>query len=306
MPAQGDAGDMTGLIATSRLLLDDLARQGARSGISGYLPDYVPALAKANPQEFAAAVQAVDGRSWDRSPPGRRVVLMSVMKPLLLFYALALLGLEAVSGLVGCQPSAKAYNDLDQLLEDAGHPRNPMLNSGALALAGALPGTTARDRVRRFQAWLYRETGCLMPVNETVLASVQSLPNGRNRALVQTLVDSGRVAEPEIALEIYNRLCCLGITMPELAALGCWFANPPSQWAELVQQTLGAIAVGGLYQDSETWMAHVGWPTKSGVSGVVWSIQPGQGSIACYSPLLNPQGHSILGLDFVEGAIRWF
>ncbi|MFN6300216.1 MAG: glutaminase, partial [Microcystis sp.] len=43
----------------------------------------------------------------------------------------------------------------------------------------------------------------------------------------------------------------------------------------------------------------VGFPTKSGVSGALLSIVPEQGAIACYSPLLNEQGNSILGLNLL-------
>lgn len=297
---------MTGLITTTRSLLDELAQQAERSAPLGALPDYVPILGQANPQAFGAAVRAVDGRCWDRSQPGRRVVLMSVMKPLLLLYAQAVLGQEAVRSLVDCHPSALPYNDLNQLLEDGGRPRNAMLNSGAIALAGAIPGRTVRDRVRRFQAWLFQTIGILVPVNETVLASVQALPNERNRSIAQTLGQFGGVPDPEAALQIYNRLCCLSIHLPELAQLGCWLANPPAEHAAIVQETLEAIGIGGLYQATHEWMVRVGWPTKSGVSGVVWAVQPGRGSIACHGPLLNPQGHSITGLAFVERAIDWF
>ena len=297
---------MTGLITTARSLLDDLAQQAERSTPLGALPDYVPILSQANPQAFGAAVWAIDGRRWERSQPGRRVVLMSVIKPLLLLYAQAVLGREAVRSLVDCHPSALPYNDLNQLLEDGGRPRNAMLNSGAIALAGAIPGQTARDRVRRFQDWLFQTTGIMVPVNETVLASVQALPNERNRMIAQTLAQFGSVTDPVAALDSYNRLCCSAIHLSELAQLGGWLADPPDDRAAIVHGTLEAMGIAGLYQSTNEWMVRVGWPAKSGVSGVMWAVQPGRGSIACYGPLLNPQGHSITGLAFVERAIDWF
>ncbi len=55
----------------------------------------------------------------------------------------------------------------------------------------------------------------------------------------------------------------------------------------------------GLYEASQQFALEVGFPTKSGVSGALLSIVPKQGAIACYSPLLNEQGNSILGLNLL-------
>lgn len=305
---------MTGLLTMPQLnqanrladRLDDLVQQLAQTIPSGYLPDYVPALAQANPSAFGAALRATDGRTWSRSRPRQPLVLMSVVKPLLLLYAMRVLGLDLVRSIVDCQPSALPYNDLNQLLEDGGRPRNAMLNSGAIALAGLIPGRNARDRVRLFQRWCYDTWGLLLPVNETLCASVQSLPNQRNQAIAQTLVQFGTLDDADLALDTYNRICCATLTLPELARLGCWLAEPLDDWAEAIAEVLAAMAAGGLYQRSTDWMECVGWPAKSSVSGLVWAIQSGVGAIACYSPPLDDQGNSLLGLAFVRRAIDWF
>ena len=39
---------------------------------------------------------------------------------------------------------------------------------------------------------------------------------------------------------------------------------------------------------------------KSGISGALLAVVPGQGAIACYSPALDPIGNPIAGLAFVE------
>ncbi|TAD78376.1 MAG: glutaminase A [Oscillatoriales cyanobacterium] len=305
---------MTGLLTMPHLnqadrlvdRLDELVQQLAKNIPSGYLPDYVPALAQANSQAFGAALRAIDGRTWSRSRPRQPLVLMSVVKPLLLLYALRILGIDPVRSLLDCQPSALPYNDLSQLLEDGGRPRNAMLNSGAIALAGLIPGRNARDRVRLFQRWCYETWGLLLPVNETLCASVQSLPNQHNQAIAQTLVQFGTLEDATLALDTYNRICCTTLTLPDLASLGCWLAEPLDDWAEAIAEVLDMMAVGGLYQQSPDWMERVGWPAKSSVSGLVWAVQPGVGAIACYSPPLDDQGNSLLGLAFVRRAIDWF
>ena len=62
----------------------------------------------------------------------------------------------------------------------------------------------------------------------------------------------------------------------------------------------------GLYEASEKFAIEVGFPTKSGVSGALLSILSDEGVIACYSPLLNEQGNSVLGLDLLTKLSSFF
>jgi glutaminase len=39
---------------------------------------------------------------------------------------------------------------------------------------------------------------------------------------------------------------------------------------------------------------------KSGISGALLAIIPGQGAIACYSPAVDTAGNSVAGLAFIE------
>ncbi len=75
---------------------------------------------------------------------------MSVIKPFLLLYSLCNFGSEFVFKTVGIKPSEKSFNSLEQLEADAGWPRNPMINSGAIALASLAPGNTATERCQTF------------------------------------------------------------------------------------------------------------------------------------------------------------
>jgi glutaminase len=60
------------------------------------------------------------------------------------------------------------------------------------------------------------------------------------------------------------------------------------------------ITTCGLYQASRHFAVQVGLPTKSGVSGVLVSIVPSQGAIACYSPPLDQTGNSVAGLFLLQ------
>jgi len=51
-----------------------------------------------------------------------------------------------------------------------------------------------------------------------------------------------------------------------------------------------------MYDQAGRWMAHVGIPAKSGVSGGLLGTLPGQLGFASYSPRLNEYGNSVRGV----------
>ena len=52
----------------------------------------------------------------------------------------------------------------------------------------------------------------------------------------------------------------------------------------------------GLYDESESWMADIGYPAKSGVSGLLMIVIPGVMGIGIASPPLNKFGNSVKGI----------
>jgi glutaminase len=226
---------------------------------------------------------------------------MSVIKPFLLLYLLSQQGQEWVFGYVGKEPSDYPFNSLIQLQLDQGFPRNPMINSGAIRLAGLLPGNTNRDRCLGLRDWLNQQGNCQLFLDEEMLASVQSRPNERNQALVREMVNHGHLNNPEEALDTYNQICCLAGNIEDLAELGMLLVRslPPLK-KEDCQQVQALMSSCGLYEASAQFAQEIGLPTKSGVSGVFLSLIPEQGAIAIYSPPLDPQGNSVAGLYLIR------
>ncbi|BAC08150.1 glutaminase [Thermosynechococcus vestitus] len=257
-------------------------------------------LPKVGSEAFAFAVVTPEqeftlGRSRLRFP------LMSAIKPFLLLYALTLWQ-EQVWTWVGQRPSDYPYNSVLQLTLDQGWPRNPMINSGAIALAGQLAyvgGATA------FQTWLNECAGTQFEVDQEVLGAVHRHPNWQNRTLAHFLVESGRIADAEVALEIYNQVCCFQGTVEEVARLGLLLALPQAKVSDRHRQQVNVLMLTcGLYEDSPRYGLEIGLPMKSGVSGVMLAIVPRQGAIACYSPPLDKSGNSILGLYLLQRISR--
>ncbi|MEG4504292.1 glutaminase A [Microcoleus sp. F6_B4] len=268
---------------------------------SGQIPAYIPLLARADRQGFAVQIRASDGQILSWGSIDRTFPLMSAVKPFVLLYLLCELGEKRVFDCVGCEPSELPFNSLTQLEIDRGKPRNPMINSGAIALASLMPGQNAVSRCQNLLDWLNQQANSQLFVDELMLDSVKTNPNQNNWNLALKMVESGYIQNAEIALETYNRVCCLSGTVEDLAKLGMVLVNSGDRaiW-ENCRTVKALMATCGLYEASGRFALRVGLPAKSGVSGAMLSVIPGQGAIGFYSPPLDKEGNSVGGLFLLE------
>ncbi len=267
----------------------------------GHLPQYIPLLAEANPGWFAVSIKTISGKIVGEGNLELKFPLMSVIKPFVLFNLLCLLGEDTIFKTVGMEPTEKPYNSLIQLEEDKGWPRNPTINSGAIALASLLPGSSAIEKCEKLRLWLNERANCQLSLDELMLTSVKSLPNQRNKTIASILAESGYIKNWEIALDTYERVCCLSGNIVDLANLGMLLVKPPEfDWQENARIVKALMTTSGLYEASGRYAVKIGIPIKSGVSGVMLGVVPGQGAIACYSPPLDKEGNSVVGLLLLE------
>ncbi|MEG3850647.1 glutaminase A [Microcoleus sp. herbarium19] len=280
--------------------LDTWATEAINRSKLGQISAYIPLLAQADRQGFAVQIMAVDGQIWSWGSIGQTFPLMSCVKPFVLLYLLCELGETAVFDCVGCEPSQRPFNSLTQLEADRGKPRNPMINSGAIALASLIPGENAEARCENLLTWLNQQANSQLFVDELMLDSVNAVPNQNNWNLALEMVQSGYLENSEIALETYNRVCCLSGTVEDLAKLGMVLVGGGEAIWENCRTVKALMATCGLYEASSRFARLVGLPAKSGVSGAMLAVIPGQGAIGCYSPPLDREGNSIGGLFLVE------
>lgn len=267
----------------------------------GRIPDYIPNLGKANPDWLAVQLRLTDDCTYQTGEVAQPFVLMSVIKPFVLLYLLEHFGLEFVSSWVGIQPSEYSFHSIQQLKADQGFPRNPMINSGAIALANRIPGSNGTSRCKVLCDWLNQLSGAHLSVDEAMLASVRSVGNETNRAIAKILAQAGHLNSVDVALDTYNQICCLAGTVDDLVRLGLLLARPHSQIASAHRRLVNALMLTcGLYEASGVFAVRIGLPTKSGVSGALLSVIPGTGAIACYSPALDSSGNSLAGLFLLE------
>lgn len=297
--------------ALSVTQFDAWAEQACRQAIQGHVPNRITLLATANPNWFAAQIYANAAAAGTSETASRLVyqtgdlersfVLMSVIKPLLLLYLLEQFGAEQVFDWVGVQPSDQPFNSFDQLQADRGYPRNPMINSGAIALADKIPGSTAAHCCQILCDWLNDKAQVDLALDQAMLESVRTLGQARNEALAAVLHQAGHLQNDGQALDTYQQICCLAGTVTDLVKLGYLMAVSSSRVKDRHRQAVNALMLTcGLYEASAQFAVRVGLPMKSGISGAILAVVPGQGAIAVYSPPLDNIGNSVAGITLIE------
>lgn len=274
-----------------------------RAVCEGDIATYIPELAKNDPDLFGIAIATVDGKVYRIGDADETFTIQSVSKPFIYGYILAEYGREAVLKHVGVEPTGDAYNSI--LLDEVeNRPFNPMVNSGAMAAAELIKGDTVEARIATMLDVMSRFAGRSLFVDEDVFRSEQSTGH-RNRAIAYMMLNSGMIrSSPESILDIYFRQCSVRVTCCDLAIMAATLANNgvnPTTGVnalphEYIQDVLTVMNSCGMYNFAGQWSYEIGMPAKSGVSGGIIAIIPGQLGIGVFSPRLDRHGHSVRGV----------
>lgn len=274
-------------------------QQAKTQTVRGKVADRIPQMAVANPDWFAVHIYCAS-RDYSLGDTACAFPLMSAIKPFSLLYLLELLEAETVFQWVGVEPSDAAFNSLKQLVADNGRPRNPMINSGAITLADKLPGKNALRRTQNLCQWLNDLAGCQLYLDEVMLASVRSIGSQTNHAIAYYLAQNSYINNLELAIDTYEHICSLSCKVEDLALLGKILAFESAIKSQNRQIVNALMLTCGLYEASAQLAVQVGIPMKSGISGALLGVIPGEGAIALYSPPLDSVGNSVAAIAFIE------
>jgi len=297
MGGQGVANPVwEGLIAE---YLADLHRELAPIS-DGEVATYIPELAKADPNWFGLAIATVDGQVYVAGEVDTPFTIQSVSKPFMYGLALEELGRAATLKKVGVEPTGEAFNST-VLDIDNNRPFNPMVNAGAIAVSALVKGATYADRRKAMLDLFVRYAGREVMIDEATYQS-ECDTGDRNRAIAalmqQTNMMDGDVTE---ILDLYFSQCSVTVTCRDLAQMAAVLANggvhPTSGVraisSEYVHDVLTVMNSCGMYNYAGQWSYEVGIPAKSGVSGSIAAVIPGQIGIAAFSPRLDKFGNSV-------------
>lgn len=273
----------------------------------GKVADYIPELAKVDPNKFGVHLCTLDGENFGLGNYNEAFSIQSISKVLSLTLAFKLDG-DRIWQRVGVEPSGNPFNSLVQLEYEHGIPRNPLINSGAMVICDMLISKLENPK-EDFLNFVRNIAGD-PSINYNPKVAGSELEHGhRNVALANFMKSFNNITNSvEEVLDFYFCQCSLEMSCRQLAHTFLLYAahgTLPETGKEIISvskaKRINAIMqTCGFYDESGDFTFKVGLPGKSGVGGGITAVYPGSYSVSVWSPRLNKKGNSVLGIQFLE------
>lgn len=285
-----------------RDILERAVGEGRREITFGETADYIPELGRVDKNQLGVCIYTTDGKKESVGDTEVRFTIQSISKVITLAAALERCGFYKVFEKVGMEPSGDAFNSLVKLDLSSNYPYNPMINSGAIAIASYLTPVISFKKMLEITQKL-----CLddqITLNSDVYFSEMNHIS-RNKAIAYLLESKGIIAHGSVqeSLDFYVRMCSLNVTAESLANFGLVLALNgvhPVTGERLLDSSVVKVVktimlTCGMYDGSGEFAVHVGVPSKSGVGGGILSVADKKMGIGIFGPALDRKGNSIAG-----------
>lgn len=275
---------------------------------SGAVADYIPELAKANPDWFGISVVTAEGEIYEVGDTNQKFTIQSISKPFVYGMALEDRGRDEVLRRVGVEPTGDAFNSIIKLDEVSKRPYNPMVNAGAIATSSLIKGDGPTERLNRLMETFSAYIGHDIVADMAVFMSERTTGH-RNRAIAHLMLNFGMIGpQVEEILDLYFQQCSILVTSRDLAVMAATLANGglnPLTGTRAISSTyirdlLSVMFTCGLYDFAGEWAYRVGIPAKSGVGGGLLAVVPQRLGIGIFSPPLDPRGNSVRAIKVCE------
>jgi glutaminase len=285
----------------------DAAYTQFKSLKEGKNADYIPALARVDPNLFGIAVVTIDGKVYTAGDIETEVSIQSISKVFTMAQIIQEQGLDAIEKRIGVDATGARFNSIIAIegvrtVIGAGAPEmNALVNPGAITATSMVTGGSADAVWNKIIGFYNDAAGRKLSVLQDVYKS-ESDTNQRNQAIGALMLAYGYIKENwQQAVDLYTRQCSVGVNTKDLAMMAATLAdggrNPVTKKQVLdtdkVPGVLAVMATAGLYDDSGKWLYHTGLPAKSGVGGGIIAVSPGKFGIAVVSPPLDDAGNSV-------------
>jgi glutaminase len=272
----------------------------------GKQADYIPALAKVNPDQYGIALKTVEGQTFSHMQADTRFSIQSISKVFAVAMGLSLKG-EKLWQLVGKEPSGTSFNSLVQLEIEKGKPRNPFINAGAIVVADMLMSELS-DPEHEFIDFV-RELSGSPDVDYNMEVAASEREKGYLNAAIANLLKYHGTIDNDIedVLMFYFRMCSVEMSCNELAHAFLAFTNyRPFEYlgykltSSQIKRLNAVMQTCGFYDEAGEFSYLVGLPGKSGVGGGIVAVYPHRYSVAVWSSRLNSKGNSVMGMKALE------
>lgn len=285
-----------------RELLEHAVGEGRREIAFGETASYIPELGRVDKNQLGVCIYTSDGKKESVGDTDVRFTIQSISKVITLAVALERCGFYKVFEKVGMEPSGDAFNSLVKLDLSSNYPYNPMINSGAIAIASYLTPIISFKKMLEVTKKLCLDDQITLNT-DVYLSEMGSI--SRNKAIAYLLEGKGIIASGGVqeSLDLYVRMCSLNVTAESLANFGLVLALGgihPETGERLLDEDVVRVVktimlTCGMYDGSGEFAVHVGVPSKSGVGGGILSVADKKMGIGIFGPALDSKGNSIAG-----------
>ncbi len=288
---------------------------------NGNVADYIPQLAKVDPNIFSVSICTVDGQSFDWGNIDHKFCMQSCIKPINYLIGLDLHGEDIVHNFIGKEPSGRNFNEL--CLNQNNIPHNPLINSGAIMAVSLINTNKSQserfDLVMNYLKLLSGDNN--FSFDNSVFQSERDSAD-RNKCIAYMMQEkqSFQVGKDckykrdwgldslSSNLDLYFQCCSINSNNKSISKIAATLANgginPITKKKVFnynhVKYSLSLMLSCGMYDYSGEWAYHIGLPAKSGVSGLIYVIIPGIMGISVFSPPLDKIGNSYKGIEFFK------
>ena len=292
----------------------DAAYAKFRTLKEGKNADYIPALAKVDPNLFGIAVVTADGKVYTAGDVKTEVSIQSISKVFTMAQVIQEQGLDAIAKRIGVDATGARFNSIIAIegvrtVVGTGAPEmNPLVNPGAISATSMVTGNSSDAVWKKIIGFHNDAAGRELTVLQDVYKS-ESDTNQRNQAIGALMLAYGYIKTNwQQAVDLYTRQCSIGVNAKDLAVMAATLAsggkNPVTGKQVMdpakVPGVLAVMATAGLYDDSGKWLYRTGLPAKSGVGGGLLAVSPGKFGIAVVSPPLDDAGNSVRAQQAIE------
>ncbi|MEZ3435773.1 MAG: glutaminase A [Lachnospiraceae bacterium] len=285
-----------------RELLEHAVGEGRREIAFGETASYIPELGRVDKNQLGVCIYTSDGKKESVGDTDVRFTIQSISKVITLAVALERCGFYKVFEKVGMEPSGDAFNSLVKLDLSSNYPYNPMINSGAIAIASYLTPIISFKKMLEVTKKLCLDDQITLNT-DVYLSEMGSI--SRNKAIAYLLESKGIIASGGVqeSLDLYVRMCSLNVTAESLANFGLVLTLGgihPETGERLLDEDVVRVVktimlTCGMYDGSGEFAVHVGVPSKSGVGGGILSVADKKMGIGIFGPALDSKGNSIAG-----------
>ena len=292
-------------VSMYKILEDSILRNHSYYKL-GRAASYIPMLASANLEEVGVAITNMRGEDLYVGDYSKKFTMQSISKVIALILGLIDNGEEYVFSRVSTESPNEPFNTIETSPFKLD---NPMTNAGAITICSMIKGKSLSEKISRILHLTRKLSGNNdIEINQEVYISEKNTGN-RNKAIAYLLKDNKKI-EGEVleVLDLYFMQCSIEVNVVDLSNIAAVIANngvnPKTKEIivskKIAQLVKAIMVIFGMYNESGHFLMKVGIPAKSGVGGGIMAVAPNNIGVGIYSPSLDDNGNSIVGMKILE------